>query len=198
MKVEVKAEAVQKSPEVGEMELNNTQENGPLKEVVIQTATPYPRKGSDLKENSTRAQDEDMKDCPADSGQAELLQCTLNSLKNEHATADFTATNTAPEDENPASAQDKIPDISSLTAEAVFLENHTETKATMEHSILATHDNAEEAGSKLDNVEAEASGQLSEKNEVLSPPNTQLTAAVCQLSSISVVSQEVDEESLSW
>lgn len=198
IKVEVKAEAVQvkKSPEVGETELNNTQENGPLKEVVIQTATPSPRKGSDLKENSTRAQDEDMKDCPADSGQ--LLQCTLNSLKNEHATADFTATNTAPEDENPASAQDKIPNISSLTAEVVFLENHTETKATMEHSILATHNNAEGAGSKLDNVEAEASGQLSEKNEVLSSPNTQLTAAVCQLSSISVVSQEVDKESLSW
>ncbi|XP_070784647.1 uncharacterized protein [Enoplosus armatus] len=194
MKVEVKAEVVhvKQSAAVAEIEPNNTQENGPLQKEVIQTATPSPSKGSELKENPTRAQGEDMNDCPADSVQAELLQCTLNCLQTEHATADwevFTATNAAPR-------QDKIPDSSSLTAEAVCPENHTETN-TREHITLdTTHDNDEEAGSKvtIDHAVVEPSGAFSQNNEVLSVPNTQLTAAACQLSSISVVSQEIVKE----
>lgn len=196
IKVELKAEAAQAKtcPEVGETEPNNTQENGPLKE-----AASSHREGSELKENSTRAQDEDMKDCPADSEQAGPLQRTLNSLQKEHATDDFTATNMAPEDESPALTSDKIPDISSPTAEVVCLEDHNEIQATMAHGMSATRDNDEEAGTKLDNVVTEASGQFSDDDDgVLSLPNSQLTVAVCQLSCSSVVSQEIDKASLSW
>ncbi|XP_073344265.1 uncharacterized protein [Pagrus major] len=193
--VQVKAEAVQvkPTPEVAETEPNNTQENGPMMEVVTQKATPSPRKGSKLKENSTRAQDEGMKDRPADSRQPELLPCTLNSLQKEPTKADweaFTPTNVAPEEKNPTSPQEKIPDSSSLTAEAVCAENHTETNATGEHIRAATtHDNDEETAVKVDNAAPEPSGEFSQNN------HTQLTAAACQVSSISAVSQEIDKES---
>lgn len=192
---------VKQSPEVAEMEPNNTQENGPLQKEVIQTEAPSPSKGPELKENSTRAQDEDMKDRPADSGQAELLQCTLNSLQKESATADWEVfpTNAAPEEENPASVQDKIPNNSPLTAKAVCPENHphTETNTREPITLDTAHDNDEEAGSKvtIDNAIAELSGEFSQNNEVLSVPNTPLPAAACQ---VSVVSQEINKESPSW
>lgn len=188
IKVEAKVEAVQakKCPEVGETEPNNTQENGPLKD-----AAPSPRKGSKLKEYITRAQDED-KDCPANSEQAGPLQCTLNSLQKEH-------TNTAAADDSPALTPEKVPDTSSTTAEVVCLEDHTETKSTLEQKILASHDNDEEAGSQLDSIVATASEQFSEDGDgILSVPNSWLTAAVCQLSCSSAVSQETDKVSLSW
>ncbi|XP_037612562.1 uncharacterized protein LOC119480434 [Sebastes umbrosus] len=201
---------VKQSPEVAETEPNNTQENGPLQKEVIQTAAPSPNKGSELEENSTRVQDEDMKDRPADSGQAELLQCTLNSLQKQNATADwevFTATNAAPEEENaapeeenPASSLDKIPVSSSPTAEAVCPENHTETNPTREHITLDTaHDNEEEAGSiiSIEKAVAEPPVEFAQNNEVLSVPDPQLTAAACQMSSISAVGQENDKESAS-
>lgn len=196
MVVQAETVKVDKSPAVRETEPNNTQENGPLKEVVTQPAPPSPRSGSNLKQNSTRAQGEDLKDCPADAGQAEALQCTLNSLKKEQSAAGLTATNGAAE-ENPASVQDNIPDISSLTAEPVCLENHTETKAATQASMLAAHgdDEGKEAASRLGNVKTESPGQLS---EVLSQPNTPLSAAVCQASSVSVVSQVIDGGSPSW
>lgn len=196
MAVQADIVKVDKSPAVRETKPNYTQENGPLKEVVIQPAPPSPRSMSNLKQNSTRAQD--LKDCPADAGQAKALQCTLNPLKKEQLAAGLTATNRAAE-ENPASVQNSVPDISSLTAEAVYLENHTETRATTQASMLAAHSDDEgegkEATSGLENIKTEASGQLS---EVLSQPNTQLTAAVCQASSDSVVSQVIDRRSPSW
>lgn len=200
MKVVAQAEIVQvnKSPAVRQTEPNNTQENGPLKEVVIQPAPPSPGRVSDLNQNSTRAQGEDLKDHPADTGQAEALQCTLNSLKKEQGAAGLTATNRAAEG-NPASAQDNIPDISSPTVEAVCLENHAETKATTQAGMFAARGDdegeGEEAASRLENIKTEASGQLC---EVLSQPNTQLTAAVRQASSVSVVGQEIDGGSPSW
>uniref|UniRef100_A0A8P4K4Q7 OTU deubiquitinase with linear linkage specificity a n=2 Tax=Dicentrarchus labrax TaxID=13489 RepID=A0A8P4K4Q7_DICLA len=193
--VEVKAVQVKQSPEVGDSEPNNTQENRALQEVVKQKATPSPRKGSEPEENSSRAQDEDAKNRPAGSEEAELLQCTLNSP--QKAAADwqvFKATNAAPKEENPASTQDKIPDIASLTAETVCPENHTEINTTSEHITLANaHDNDEEAGSEVtaDSTVAEPSGEFPQNNEALSAPNT----AACQVSSISVVSQEIDKES---
>lgn len=194
----VKAEAVQvkKCLEVGQP--NNTQENGPLKEY-IQTAAPSPRKGSDLKENSTRAQDEDMMDSlkdSEDSGQIGLLQCTLNSLQKDQDTDDLPEANTAPEDVNSASAQDEPPDINPQSAEVACLENHTGIEAAMECSMSAPEYDDEEAGSKIVNTETEVLGQLCEKNEGLSLPNTELTTAACQLLSISVVSEEM--KSLSW
>ncbi|XP_049420928.1 uncharacterized protein LOC125881692 [Epinephelus fuscoguttatus] len=193
---------VKQIPEVAEMEPNTTQENGPLQKEVIQTASPSPSKRSKLMENSTRAQDEDTKDRPADSGQAELVRCTLNSLQ-KHATADwevFTATNAVPEEENPALVQDRIPDSSSLTAQAVCPENHTEANTTREYITLDTaHGDDEEAGSRvsIENAAVEPSGEFCRNNEVLSVPNIQLTAAACQVSSISVVRQENDKQSRS-
>ncbi|XP_042366233.1 uncharacterized protein LOC121960537 [Plectropomus leopardus] len=191
---------VKQSPEVTEMEPNSTQENGGLQKEVIDTATPSPSKRSKLKENSTGAQGKNTKDRPADSGQAELLQCTLNSPQT-HATADwevFTATNAAPEEENKASAREKIPDSSSLTAEAVCPENHTETNTTREDITLdTTRDNDEDTSCKVTvaNAAAEPLREFNENDEVLSVPNTRLTAAACQVASISAVSLERDKES---
>uniref|UniRef100_A0A8C9ZHN9 Uncharacterized protein n=1 Tax=Sander lucioperca TaxID=283035 RepID=A0A8C9ZHN9_SANLU len=194
IKVE-EAVQVKQSPEVAEMEPNNVQENGPLQNEVLQTATPSSSKKSKLKENSTRAQDKDVNDRPTFSGQAEPPQCTSK----EHTTAVWEAfRNEASEEENPASARGKIPDSSSLTAGAVCPENHTETNTTREHNTLdTTHDNDEEAGSKvtIENAVAVPSGESSQKNKVLSVPNTPLTAAACQVSSISGVSQENGKES---
>ncbi|XP_036934633.1 uncharacterized protein LOC119008435 isoform X2 [Acanthopagrus latus] len=200
IKAGVKAEAVQvkPSPEVAETKPNNTQENGPMVEVVTKEATPSPRKGSKLRKNSTRAQDEEPKDRPVDSGPPEPLPCTLSSLQKEPAKVDWealTPTNVAPEEENPTSPQDNIPERSSLTAKAVCAENHTETNATGEHiTVAATHDNAEETDIKVDIAAPEPSGEFSQNDKEASVPNTQLTAAVCQLSSVSA---EIDKESQS-
>ncbi|KAI3355364.1 hypothetical protein L3Q82_018208 [Scortum barcoo] len=191
-KEELKVEAVQvkQSAEAAEMEPNNTQENGPLQKDVKLTATPSPRKGSELKDNSTRAQNEPMNDHPADSRPAEL-QSTLNPLQKQLATADWEILTT--QGENPASVKDKIPDSSSLTAETVCTETHTETKSELV-TLDTTPDNDADAVSKVPAVEP--SGEFSQNNEVLSVPNTQLTAAACQVSSISVVSQEINNQSL--
>ncbi|XP_032359531.1 uncharacterized protein LOC116672062 [Etheostoma spectabile] len=177
---------VKQSPEVAEMKRNNIEENGPCQKAVLQTATPSSSKKSKLKENSTRAEDNSVKDRLAFSGQAELLQCHCYSPQKEHTTA----VSEASKEENPA-LQDQIPDSSSLTAEAVCPENHTETNPTREHNTLVTtHD--EEVGSKvtIENNVFEPSGESSQNNEVLSVPKTPLAAAPCQVSSISGVSQE--------
>lgn len=198
-RVKVKAEAVpvKKCLEVGQP--NNTQENGPLKELSIRTAAPSPRKGSDLKENSTTAQDEDMMGSlndSEDSGLIGLLQCTLNSPQKDQDTDDLPEANTAPEDVNSASAQDKALDINPQSAEVACLENHTGIEVAMECSISAPQYDDEETGSKIVSGETELLVQFCEKNEGLSLPNTELTTATCQLLSTSVVSEEM--ESLSW
>lgn len=188
IKAEVKAEVTQ-IPEVGETEPKNTQENGPSPDVVVQTGKTTPRK---LEENSTRAQDEDVMDSPADSGRAELLNCTLNSPQSDHAAAGWEVF-TPEEEEKPAVPQDKIPDSSSVNPK-VCCENQPETNTTRERVTLATaHDSEEEEGSKaVDNAAAEPSGEFSQNKEVLSVPNTQPTAAAYQPSS------EIDRESPSW
>ncbi|XP_040921290.1 uncharacterized protein LOC121200215 [Toxotes jaculatrix] len=190
IKVAEKAEAIQvkQSPERGELEPSNTQENGPLKKESIQTATPSPCKGFE-QDSSTSAQDEDVKEPPDDSGQTELLHCTLKSQPESLSAAHwevFTDTIVAPEKENPASVQDKIPDGISLTAESVCPEkpSHSETATTTEHITVST----------LDSAVAGPSGEFSQNNEVLSVPNTRLDAAACQVFSISAVSQEINTE----
>ena len=188
---------VKKSAVVVEKEPNNTQENGAFQKEVIQKATPSPRKGSELKENSTAVKDEVIKDSPADGGQAEPMQCTLFSPQREHATA----TNVAPEEENPASAHDKIPDSSSLITEAVCPENHTETNTTEHITSDTTQDNEEEAGSTVtteSSAVAEPSEELSLNNEGLSEPNPPPTAVAGQMASVSAVRQEGDKQSASW
>ncbi|XP_034415464.1 nucleolin 2-like [Cyclopterus lumpus] len=194
---------VKRSPEAAETEPNNTQENGSLQKEVPQTATPSPSKVSELKENPVGVRDDDVKDRPAHSGPAELMQCTLNSLQKEHATVDwevFTAATAATEQENPVSEQDETPESSSPTAEAARPEKLAETNTETEHITLDnTHDDdeeEEEAGSKvtMENTVAEPSGEFSQNNEVMSVPNPQLTAAAAETTSVSV-SPENDEES---
>ncbi|KAK9527604.1 hypothetical protein VZT92_014152 [Zoarces viviparus] len=190
IKVE-QAVQVKQSPEVAATEPNNTRENGPLQKEVMQTAAPSPSKGSELKENSG-VQDEDVKDRPADVGQAEFMQCTLNPL---HATADWeavTETNAATEEENPVSEEDKIPDSSSPTLEAVCPENPAETNTTRELiTVDNTTDNDEESKVTTENSVAEPSGEVSHNNEVISVLNPQPSAAAGQTSS----GLENDEES---
>ncbi|XP_031705881.1 altered inheritance of mitochondria protein 21 isoform X2 [Anarrhichthys ocellatus] len=196
IKVE-QAVQVKQSTGIAETEPNNTRENGPLQKEVMQTAAPSPSKGSDLKENSVGVQDEDMKDRPADIRQAEPMQCTLNSLQ-EHARADWvvvTATNAATEEENPVSEEDKIPDSSSPTIEAVCPEKPAETNATRElitvDNTTDNDDEAEESKVTTENSVAEPSGEVSHNNEVISVPNPRPSAAAGQTSS----GLENDEES---
>lgn len=157
-------------------EPNDTLENGPMKEVVKHTATPSLRQWTEVIGNITTAQDDHMKET-VDGGLAELPECTLNTTKEGHTDV------TAPEGEDPASAmQDKIPDISSQTAEAVCHENHVEINPTTEHT-QAARDNDE----GLELVVAEASGQFCGNTKALSLPNTQLSSQ-----------QEIDRDSPSW
>ncbi|XP_074549902.1 uncharacterized protein LOC141807662 [Halichoeres trimaculatus] len=188
VKVEVKSEAVQlkQSAEVAEKELNNTQENGPLQREATQTAAAAssPRKESELLNTSARAQDEDVKDDKP----PELQPCTLISPQKKIATPDLEVGSA---EENPASAQNKVPDSRPITASEAFPENHAETT---EHSKPnTTADTDEEKGSKvtIDDAAAELSGEISQ-NKV---PNTELSAADLLVSSIPVVDQEVDRES---
>lgn len=198
----IKAGAVQvkQSPENGETEPGNTQENGPLQKEGTPTATFSPSKGPKLKENSTRAQDKHIKGTPAGSGQAEPLHCTLNVPQEGSAADDregFAATNAATAEENPAAVQDKTPDGITQTAEAKNT-SHTETNATREHITLdSSHNDNEDAAFKvtIDDTAAEPSGEFSQNNEVLSVPNTQLAAAARQVSSVPVISQEIHSES---
>ncbi|XP_068438099.1 uncharacterized protein [Clinocottus analis] len=201
IKVE-EAVQVKQGPEVAETEPNNTQENGSLQKEVTQTAAPSPSKGSKLKENSIGVQD-NVKDCPADGGPAELMQCTLNSLPKERTTVDWEVFTAATEEkvENPVSEQDETLESSSPTAEAVCPENLAETNATRGHIIVDTaHDEGDddvddEEGSKVttENTVAEPSGEFSPNNEGISVPNPQLSAAAGETSSVSVC-QEDDEE----
>lgn len=196
VEAEKKGEHMQHGHENGEIEPNNTQENGRLQKEIIQTTSPDNDRGPEQKEDSTRAQDEDIKEPSGDSGQAEHLQCTLNVQQTLHTAADweFKTTTEVPKEENPASVQDRIPDGIFLTSGEVWPEkpSHTETAATREHiTESASHDNDEEAGSKVtsDNAVAEPSGEYLQK-----APNTQLATAICQVSSSSVVCQEISKE----
>lgn len=174
MQEDVKAVEMKKSPEVRETM------NGPQK-ALAQTSSP-----SKITENSPRAQDENISECPADGLHAKLSQCTLISPKKELSTANVSAAEAAA----PASAaQDRIPDITTLKTQAVCAENQTEINTTTEHVKLAAPEADEDASSVP--VEAEACGQVPGITEVLSQPNTQLP-------SDAVVRQEEDEASQSW
>lgn len=194
VEAEKKGEHVQHGQENGEVEPNNTQENGPLQKEIVQTASP--QQGHEHKEDSTRAQDEDIKEPSGDSGQAEHLQCTLNVPQTLCSAADwdFKTTTEVPEVENPDSLQDKIPDGILLTAGENWPEkaSHTETTTTREYITQSTtRDHDEEEGSKVinDDAVAEPSGE-----HLQEAPNTQCAAAACQASSSSVVSQEISIE----
>ncbi|XP_062415143.1 FK506-binding protein 5-like isoform X2 [Pungitius pungitius] len=190
------AAQAKQSPEVAETSPDSTPENGPLQKEVVQTATPSPSRGSELEENSATVREEDVKDRPAEGGQAELVQCTLKSLQKECAAADWevvSPTNAQPEEDNPASENDRIPDGGSPTAEEVCPENLAETNATGEHvPVDDTHgdDDDEEDGSEVpvENAVAEPPGEFSQNNAGVSVPNARLSAG--QTASSSVVSRE--------
>ncbi|CAJ1082474.1 protein IWS1 homolog A [Xyrichtys novacula] len=204
LKVEIKAEAVlvKQSAEVAEKELNNAQENGPLQKEATQTTASSPGRGSELHENSSRAQDEDedKKEChPAEVEHPKPLQCTLHSPQKELTTADWDvppATNTA--EEKVASPQDKVPDSRVVTANAACPENHPEVNTTEHMKLDTPPDNDEETSSKvtIDEAAAEPSGESSQNSQVLSVPNSQqlCAAADIQVSPVSAVGQEVDGE----
>ncbi|KAM8822940.1 uncharacterized protein AB9W97_005108 [Spinachia spinachia] len=169
IKVE-EAARVEQSPEVAETKPNNTPENGPLQKEVMQTATPSPSQGSERKDNGVPLRDEDVKGRAAEGGQAELVQCTSNSLQKECVTARWevaTPEDAETEEENPGN--DKIPDSGSPTAEEVSPENLADTNATRGHfPVDGAHgndDNEEEgeAASKvpMENVVPEPSGEFS-------------------------------------
>lgn len=196
VKGEVKSEAVllKQNAEAAEKELSHTQENGPLQREATQTAAAAPsspRKESELRETSTRAQDEDAK---KEDKPPKLQPCTLISPLKEIATSDLeapSAANAGTEEENRASAQNKVPDSRPITASEAFPENHAETT---EHSKLdTTADTDAEKGSKvtIDDAAAEPPGEISQKNNV---PKTELSAADLLVSSVSVVGQEVNRE----
>ncbi|KAG7231175.1 hypothetical protein INR49_012006, partial [Caranx melampygus] len=193
MKVEEKAEAEFKkqSPENGESEPNNTQENGPLVESIHATAP------SACKELELKKQNEDMEKPQDNSGQAEVLQRTLPPQQKICPRAEsevFTESNVAPEEGAPVSEQERILNGTLQTVkrvESVSPEkpSPTETTATTEHAAARTsHDDEEEAGSKVtsDKAVTEPSGEISPNDPVLTVPNSQVDEAACQVFSIPV------------
>ncbi|XP_026147584.1 uncharacterized protein LOC113121388 [Mastacembelus armatus] len=184
--VEGKAEAVKN----GETESSNTQENGCLQKESFQTAMSSPPKDSELKEDSTRPQDENMKRLSADFGETELSQ------EKGHAAAEyevFTATSVVAEEENPASLQDRVTDGISLIAEAVCT-GKTPTRENI--TLVTSHDNDEESSSRvnIDSSVAKESGEILHNNEV---SNAHLATASVQVKFLSVDSQEISGETLS-
>lgn len=177
------------SPETGEQEPNNTQENGPLKKEVSQTEMPPPFKVSE--ENTTRVQD--IKETAAHSGQL-AMQRASGFLQEECTKADWEA-----KEENPASTQDRIPESTSLTPEAVCPDNppHTETNTTSKQiAASATHHDEKEKATA--SIVTKPSREFLDNQQVLAVPNMQLDAAApaAQASSTSVVNQEPEPESL--
>lgn len=179
------------SPETGEQEPNNIQENGPLKQEVIQIEMPPPCKMSE--ENATGVQDTE--ESPAHSCQLPM-QCALGSVQDEHAKADSEVLKAEIEETPPT--QDKIPDGTSLTPEVVCFEKtlHTEANTTVEQTAASTTHHGEEEKVTVE-AAAKPSGEFS-KNHQVSPVLDMLAAAApaAQLSSVSVGKQE--PEPLTW
>lgn len=181
------------SPETGEQEPNNTQENGPLKREVIQIEMPPPCNMSE--ENATGVQDTE--ESPARSRQL-AMQCALGSAQEEHAKAGSEVLK-APEMEEKNPTQDKIPEGTSLTPEVVCCEKTPpfEANTTVEQTAVSTTHHDEEEKVTVE-AAAKPSGEFSENHQVSSVPNVLLAAAApaAQLSSVSVGKQE--PEPLTW
>lgn len=175
------------SPETGEQEPNNTQENGPLKREVIQIEMPPPCNMSE--ENATGVQDTE--ESPARSRQL-AMQCALGSAQEEHAKAGSEVLK-APEMEEKNPTQDKIPEGTSLTPEVVCCEKTPpfEANTTVEQTAVSTTHHDEEEKVTVE-AAAKPSGEFSENHQVSSVPNVLLAAAApaAQLSSVSVGKQE--------
>lgn len=192
MEEEAEAEKVRLCPENEESEPNNTQENGPLQKDDIRTSTPSPAKEPELKEHSNRAQVVDVTEAPANGGKTDLLQCNLTSPPKGNSTDEweiFPETVEETVEENPASVEDRIPDGISPAAE-LKTPPQTETTASTDSS---QEDNEDDSKVTTDDTEADPLGEFSQNNELLSEPNTQLTAAA----PVSVVCQEINSEP-SW
>ncbi|XP_041824549.1 uncharacterized protein LOC121629094 [Melanotaenia boesemani] len=158
---------VAQSSENGEAEPSNTQGNGPLQRGSIHAAAPSPNKPSELKENSIQPQNKERKDISGDNGLTEHLKCTLNSS----ADSELVASTAEPAEEDRAS-------------------NSTENSTA--------HNGAEEeCATYAISTVAKPSGELTQNNEALSVPNTQLAAAAGQEASISAVSQETNTQAMS-
>lgn len=195
IKASGKEEVVQMTHNIenGELEPSNTQENGPLQKESVQATSSH--KESENNEKSSTAQDENMTRPPGGSGQDEHLQCTLVPQQKLHTAAhldSFTTTEVSV-DENPGSVQDRVPDGDLLTAGSICPEkpSQTEPTATREHSTDSPpHDNDKEAGSNVTNDSAVdvPSGEDFQK------PNLWLAPTACQVSSRSMVGQEIGKE----
>lgn len=192
MKVGEEAKAVFKkqSPENGELEPNNTQENGPLKKESIHTTPPSARKELEL-----NGQNEDMKQPQCDSGQAEAVQHSLQPTAEWEV---FNETIEAPEEGARAPDKEEIPDGISKKVKSVCPEKPPLTETTTTAEDAANPE--EEDGSKVTSDEAvrEPSGEISANNPVLSVPNSQVDKAACQVFPGSVDSQEINKEAPSW
>lgn len=202
IKVEEKAEAALKkqSPENGEPEPNNTQENGPLTESIHTTAP------SAYKELEPKEEKEDMKQPQDNGGQAEDLQPPLEPQQKNFTGPDwedFTEPHMAPEEVAPASEQEKtLTPGTPQTVESVCPEKppSAETTATTEHAAASvSHDEEEEAGPKVTSDEAvtEPSGEICPNDPVLSVPNSQVDEPACQAASI-LVDGEINKEAPGW
>lgn len=186
-KVEAEAVQVKKCVETEAPTNTITQENGPLKEPDVQTVAPTPRRGSELLENSTTAQDEEVAVIPEADIQTGPLQCTLSSPQKKQVADDQPGVNTAPVVVNSASAQDERLDINpSAPVEAAGLGNHTgmEAAATADQSPPATQSVDQETDSKIDFAVAEEPLNCCETNAV--------SSVSCQLQVASLVSEEME------
>lgn len=189
-KVEPEAAQVKKCVEVEAPTNTINQENGPLKEL-DGLAASFPRRDCILVDSSTTAREEDEEVSLKDDEHTVLLQCTLNSPLKKQDKDNQLEVNTALENIDSASAQDKCCDIFlPLPVEAAGLESHTGIKeeAMEEHSSSATRPVDQELCYKIDPADAEAPSNCCE--------NAEASYASCQSPFSSLVSQ--DMESASW
>lgn len=180
----------EKQLENNEKKSSNTQENGLLQ----QENSPLPPSNEAKLKDTPAAQPETREAAPSDTGNVLNL---LESISTAHR-EDAVASDTKPEPheaEDPASVLEQAPQGISPPSKADSPESppHPETNASTEHiTARSSPADVKEGCCK------ERSGDLTQNNEALSVPNSELTAAAGQAASSSEVALETNPEASSW
>lgn len=167
----------------------NTQENGLLQ----QENTPPPPSDECKLEDTTTAQPEAREATP-DSGNVLLLENVSTAHREDAVASD---TKLEPHEEDPASVREKAPQGISPPSKADCPESppRPETNTSTEHITASISPADVKEGCCKD---ARPSGELTQNNEALSAPKSELTAAAGQAASSSEVALETNPEASSW
>lgn len=169
---------------------SNTQENGLLQ----QENTPLPPSDECKHEDTTTAQPEAREATPDGGNVLNLLENVSTAHREDAVASD---TKLEPHEEDPAFVREKAPRGISPPSKADCPESppRPETNASTEHITASISPADVKEGCCKD---AKPSGELTQNNEALSAPKSELTAAGGQAASSSEVAWETNPEASSW